>query len=142
MSNFSVFKDNILGQGVEVSSKEASFQCMDLAYLWVFCHFVPKISIQHACAYQVYKMPNYVTKYYFDIIPNTATFVPETGDLGVFDATKENPAGHICVCTGEGDTNGFRSLDQNYGGSYVRFVWHDYKNFFGVLRLKDEYKRV
>lgn len=141
MSKFSIFSNNILGQGVEVSSKQSSFQCMDLAYLWVFCNSIPKATIQHQYAKDVYKQPTAITKQYFDIIPNTASFVPQTGDLGMFDATPGNVAGHICVCTGEGDTNWFRSLDQNYGASYVKYVKHDYKNFLGVLRLKDEYRK-
>lgn len=65
------FVDNLNGQFVEVSSKSAEYQCMDLAYLWVFCLGYPKATIQNQYAYQVYTNPKPITKEYFDIIPNT-----------------------------------------------------------------------
>ena len=58
--------------------------------------------------------------------------MPKTGDLVVFDGD----IGHICIATGEGDVNWFRSIDQNVGGSYVKQIKHDYRNCLGVLRLK------
>lgn len=56
---------------------------MDLAYLWVFCHDIPKAAIQREHAYQMFTMAGDLTTRYFDVIPNTPTFMPKTGDLGI-----------------------------------------------------------
>lgn len=136
-SKFSIFYHNIKDQSVEISYKPALYQCMDLAYLWVFCHDIPKAAIQREHAYQVFTMANDLTRQYFDVIPNTPTFVPKTGDLGIFNKGGHiGVSGHICICTGEGDTNRFKSLDQNWGGKQARVTTHDYRLFLGVLRPK------
>jgi hypothetical protein len=47
--------------------------------------------------------------------------------------------GHVAVATGEGDTNRFRSLDQNWNnpsltvGSPAAFIWHSYDGVLGWL---------
>lgn len=138
MKDFNLFEIYVLGQGIEVSSKDAPFQCMDLAYLWALYNGVPKVAIQHGTAKEVFKTPNVVTRHYFEIIKNTPTFVPREGDLGIFDGTSNNPSGHIVVHTKKADTNKFESLDQNWGGKkFVTLVTHNYKNYLGVLRLKN-----
>lgn len=137
MINFSRFYNNVIGQAVEVSSVSAPMQCLDGAYLWIFCNNVPKVTIQHGSAYQVFTNPNAETKKYFDIIPNTPTFVPKTGDLGVY-GQGVGPHGHIGICTGEGDVNTFKMFEQNWSGKkYMRVNTHNYKSFLGVLRLKN-----
>lgn len=135
--DFILFESYVLGQGIEVSSASALNQCMDLAYLFTLFNHVPKVAIQHATAKQVFKQPNDVTREYFEIIRNTATFVPQEGDLGIFDGTTNNPSGHIVVHTKNANTNKFESLDQNWAGmKKVTLVTHNYKNYLGVLRLK------
>jgi len=72
----------------------------------------------------------------FTKIANTPSFVPKRGDVGVFNM---GTYGHICICTGEGNTNYFVSLDQNWdspwdGSKPSRYVSHNYNTFLGVLR--------
>jgi len=133
---FNTLVDNVIGQFIEVSYKPAIFQCMDLAYLWVFVLGYPKATIQHTYAYEVFTKPNSLTKKYFDIIPNSDTFIPEDGDIGVFEGGE---AGHIVVCLGGGTVKRFKALSQNDPlGSHLVIKEYDYNKpkFLGVLRPK------
>lgn len=127
---------NVPNQAVEVSDKSNVYQCMDWAYLWVFILGFPKATIQRLYAYEVFAKANEITKEYFEVISNSASFVPQKGDLGIFDkgVVSGNIAGHICVCTGEGDTKTFKSYDQNWSGTGVKLIQHNYNKFLGVLR--------
>lgn len=139
MSKFSIFYNNVQGQHIEVSSWEALYQCMDLMYLWVFCNDIPKVTVQQAMAKDVYKKPKDETKKYFDLIPNTRDFIPQTGDICVFDGNKQNPIGHVAIATGEGTLTWFKTLDQNWAGkNYMRINTHNYDSpkLLGVLRIK------
>lgn len=74
----------------------------------------------------------------FTKIVNTPSFVPKRGDVAVWYM---GTYGHIAICTGEGNTNYFVSLDQNWdspwdGKKPSRYVKHNYDNFYGVLRPK------
>ena len=133
---FELFKENVGTNWVEVSSKSAPFQCMDLAYLWIFTLNIPKATIQNSYAYQVFTAPKPITKEYFEIIKNSASFVPQVGDLCVWDKKFNGTVGHIAIATGKGDTKTFESFDQNIGSLYPQVIKHDYKNFLGVLRPK------
>jgi hypothetical protein len=139
MNKFNLFSNWVLGQGVELSDKTNIYQCMDLAYAYCLFLNIPKKTIQHLYAYEVFTSPNDITNEYFQILPNTPDLVPQEGDLGIFNKVSTNIAGHICVCTGEGDTKTFKSLDQNWAGvSKVSEVTHTYVNFLGVLRPKPQ----
>ena len=136
---YQLFYSWVLSQGIELSDKTNPYQCMDLAYSWVFFLNFPKATIQHLYAYEVFTLPNDLTTQYFELIPNSSTFVPQVGDIAVFDKTSTNIAGHISVCTGDGDTNTFSSLDQNWAGnSKATLVKHGYDSpkLLGVLRPK------
>ena len=114
---FKQLLNDMLGQRAEVSSSSNPFQCMDWAYLWTFVLGIPKSAIKHLHAYEAYTAPNATTLKYFDLIKNTVTYVPLAGDIVVFNkGTGIGPDGHICVATGEGDVNKFKSADQNWGG--------------------------
>lgn len=67
-------------------------------------------------------------------INNTPDFVPQAGDIGVFNGNLGGGYGHVVVCTGLGDTNTFQSLDQNWNRPEATRVTHNYNNFIGVLR--------
>lgn len=67
-------------------------------------------------------------------IDNTPEFVPQAGDLMVWNKNLGAGAGHVAVCTGEGDTNYFVSLDQNWNRPTASYVRHTYDNVIGVLR--------
>lgn len=75
----------------------------------------------------------------FDRIANTPEFVPILGDVAVF---YNDTHGHISICTGENsDTKVFESFDQNYPyGSACHKIQHNYSNFYGVLRPKNQDK--
>lgn len=73
----------------------------------------------------------------FERIENTPELIPCFGDICVFDGKH----GHVSICTGVGGTTSkFQSIDLNYGSKNVKTVYHDYKNFLGVLRPKNLYK--
>ena len=129
------FVSNLNGQFAEVSDKTNIYQCMDLVYLWVFVLGYPKATIQHLYAYQAFTEPSDLTREYFEIIPNTSSFVPKDGDIGVF---KGGTAGHIGVCLSGGNTSSFPFFEQNSPlGTNAHITTHKtYTNFLGVLRPK------
>lgn len=129
---------NTQGNFQEVSYREAIYQCMDLVYEWLFVLGFPKATIQHLYAYQVFTDPNDLTREYFDIIKNTPDFIPQDGDIGVFNKTSTNIAGHIVVCLSGGNTSSFPCFEQNYPlGSNAHLTPNkSYTNFLGVLRPK------
>lgn len=74
---------------------------------------------------------------YFVKIPNTPDFVPQEGDVAVWNRRKGRGYGHIAICTGRGNTSWFESFDQNWSRiSYCELVKHNYRDFYGVLRPK------
>jgi hypothetical protein len=70
-------------------------------------------------------------------IENTPSFVPKAGDLAVW-GPKIGKWGHIGICSGEGNTEYFVSMDQNWGGQTAHFVRHDYYGILGFLRPKKD----
>lgn len=73
-------------------------------------------------------------------IANTASFVPQKGDIMVWNGNVGNGCGHVAICTGEGNTSEFYSYDQNWNGKEMHKVKHSYDNVYGVLRPKDQSK--
>lgn len=131
------FIANLNGQFVEVSSHSALYQCMDLAYLWVFCLGFPKSTIQNQYAHQVYTNPKEITYEYFEIIPNTPSAIPEDGDLVVWKATSSNPVGHIAIALGGGTTRKFMCFEQNSPlGTPAHISERTYTGVLGWLRPK------
>lgn len=76
----------------------------------------------------------------FTKIPNTPSFVPQKGDIMVWDGNQGNGCGHVAICTGEGTTSYFYSYDQNWNGKTMHKVKHGYDDVYGVLRPKDQSK--
>ena len=76
----------------------------------------------------------------FTRIANTASFVPQKGDIAVWGTGLGNKYGHIAIATGEGTTSYFYSYDLNWNGKTVKKVKHTYKGFLGVLRPNDQTK--
>lgn len=131
------FISNLNGQFVEVSYKPAIYQCMDLAYNWVFALGFPKSTIQHEFAYEVYARASDITRQYFEIIPNTDTAIPQDGDLVIFDKTSTNVAGHIGVALGGGNIKNFMMFEQNSPlGTNSNVKQKSYSNCLGFLRPK------
>jgi hypothetical protein len=72
----------------------------------------------------------------FTKIPNTPEFVPEPGDIVIWDGTKGNLYGHIAIFV-HGDVRAFDSFDQNLPtGAPCGIVHHTYNNVLGFLRPK------
>jgi hypothetical protein len=130
------FVENLQGQFVEVSYREAIYQCMDLAYTWVFALGYPKATIQNLYAFQVYTNPKPVTKEYFDLIPNTPNAIPEDGDLVVW-SSGYGPAGHIAIALSGGTTSTFMCFEQNNPlGTSAHVQRRNYDHVLGWLRPK------
>lgn len=72
----------------------------------------------------------------FQKIKNTPDFVPQEGDIAIWNRRAGGGYGHIAIVHGrDHNTDYFHSADQNYPtGSVIRVVKHNYTNFFGVLR--------
>jgi len=130
---FTAFFNKWNGKYCEVNDPSNLYQCMDLSYAW--CDFlqIPRDTIRHLYAYQVYTEPNDLTVKYFDFIPNTPSGIPPVGSLVVFSTAIGGVAGHISIATGEGDTNTFNSFDQNFGtDKHCRIVSHTYTALKGM----------
>jgi hypothetical protein len=133
------FVENTIGNFQEVSYKDALYQCMDLAYEWVFCLGYPKATIQHQYAYQVFTEPNDLTRQYFDIIPNSPEGIPQDGDLVIYNKTSSNIAGHIVIALGGGTTSKYMAYEQNSPiGTNAHISEKTYGNCLGWLRPKIE----
>ena len=133
------FIADLNGQFVEVSDRTNTYQCMDLAFLWVFVLGFPKATIQNLYAYQVWTNPKAITKQYFDLIPNTSDFIPQDGDITVFNKTSGNIAGHIGIALGGGTTKTFKNFEQNNPlGTNAHIQTQNYNSppLLGVLRPK------
>ncbi len=129
------FVSNLNGQFVEVSDKRNVYQCMDLAYLWVFALGIPKTTVQRLYAYEVFTKANDFTREHFDVIPNEKDTIPQDGDLAIFKGGK---AGHIAIALGGGTTSKFIRFEQNKPlGTNAHIQEGTYYNILGFLRPKN-----
>ena len=122
-----------------ISINGASVQCVDLAKMYF--HYVLGLKTQaigNAEAYwRRYDELPYL-KNNFIKIANTPTFIPQKGDVAVWDK-RHGKYGHIAICNGEGTTSYFYSYDQNWIIKKMHLVKHNYKSgFAGVLRPKNQ----
>lgn len=130
------FIDNTVGHFIEVSYSPALYQCMDLAYEWIFILDFPKSTIQHQYAYEVYTQATDFTRQYFDIIPNKVETIPQEGDLVIFNKTSSNIAGHIAVVI-EATQSKMKVYEQNSPvGSHAHISDRTYTGCLGFLRPK------
>lgn len=72
----------------------------------------------------------------FTRIMNTPDFVPQRGDIVVWNKRRSGGNGHVAIATGIGDTKKFHSFDMNWDGKGgpLKEIIHDYTNVSGVLR--------
>lgn len=133
-----------LGKPVEREDPSNYAQCMDWAFAYCDALGIPREAIRHLHAFEVWTLASDVTKKYFDLIPNTASFVPQKGDLVIF-GTAVGVSGHICIASGNNSgTQTFQSTDENWSGhAYIEYIWHNYgpqtgdkRGVLGVLRPK------
>ena len=130
--NFTDFINTYSGKRVEYDNV-SYYQCVDLVKMYANKVLGLRFGAFGNAKDYYYNYNNIaLLKDNFKKIPNTATFIPQRGDIVVW---KNGSYGHIAVATGEGTTSWFKSFDQNYGlNKKCRIVKHNYKNFLGVLR--------
>lgn len=134
---FKDFLNQYNGKFVEVVDPSSKYQCFDLADAWLDFLGIPKDSIAHYYAYQIYTDATDRTRQFFDLIPNTPDGVPQVGDVVIF-GKQVGIAGHVCIrSNGQGDANAFESFDQNWPtGSPAHLQQHNYVGVLGWLRPK------
>lgn len=120
----------------------AGVQCVDLAKIYLDKVFEIKPSTWGNAKDYYENFNNLPLKTSFTRIANTASFVPQKGDIVVWGTGLGNKYGHIAIATGEGDTSQFYSHDLNWGSKTVHKVLHNYKGFLGVLRPNDQTKII
>lgn len=128
------FVEFLNGQFVELSSREAEYQCMDLAYAWILFLRLPKATIQNTYAYEVYTKPKTISLEYFEFVPNTPDAFPIDGDVVVF---KGGTAGHIAIGLSGSTKTKLLIFEQNNPlGTHAHIQERSYTNVLGWLRLK------
>lgn len=148
-SKFNQFQAQVIGKSIEKEDSSNLDQCMDLIFAW--CDFlgIPRDTVRHPVAYQVWTNATDETKKYFDLLTNTLTFIPKAGDIAVF-GTKVGNAGHVSIDTGKSNVINLNTLDQNWDTQhynlgiqngqlipYTRLVTHNwYYGIIGFLRPK------
>lgn len=136
---FNEFVNKFNGKATDFDGN--SVQCVDLIKMYIYYVFdIMPQAIGNAEAYwRRYDELAYLRDN-FERIPNTPSFVPQKGDIAVWDK-RHGKYGHVAICTGEGTTKYFYSYDQNWIIKKMHKVKHDYKNgFAGVLRPRNQLK--
>lgn len=124
-----------LGKHVERVDPNAYAQCFDWAIYW--CEYLGFPKTIFSGLYGAHEIYDKWSNPQFEKIPNSATFVPQKGDICVWSGSLNGGIGHVSVATGKGDTTYFESSDQNWVvGNPVTLVKHSYNYFLGVQRLK------
>ena len=135
---FSEFVNEYNGKSFDYDGV-AGVQCVDLIKMYLDKVFNIKAgSWGNAKDYYLNfeKLP--ISKYFIKI-KNTASFIPQKGDICVW-GLGISVYGHIAIATGEGDTRYFYSYDLNWGSKNVKKILHSYRGFLGVLRPNDQTK--
>lgn len=125
------------GKPIESEDPTNLDQCFDLAFNW--CDFlnIPRDSIRHFRAYQIFTDPNPDTTDFWEMIANTPTGVPQVGDLIIW-GTQVGVSGHVAIFK-EGDSSQFTSEDQNWAGlQKAHLTKHSYNGVIGWLRAKNQ----
>jgi len=74
---------------------------------------------------------------HFIKIPNTPEFVPQEGDIPIWNKNKGNGKGHIAVVyTNEQSVHKMICLEQNWKPKIVSVESHDYKDVLGFFRVR------
>jgi len=134
MTKFEEFlKDVKSKNGVDVDGALGK-QCLDLSNYFL-SFMVGAHNVGARCAKEVIFNDNIYN--YCDRIDNYPEFVPQKGDIAVWTG---GDFGHIAICLGEGDVNGFKTLDQNWKEQQLTEEWHDYIYLAPLVffRLKDQ----
>lgn len=136
MSKFKSFLNQFNNQSVEVVDASNKYQCFDLAVAWLDWLGLPR-TFNHLYAYSIYENATDGTKANFTLYPNSPDFVPLEGDVAVWGKAYNGTAGHVGICTGEGNTDWFNCFVQNDPlGSVSHVKKYSYGAISGFLRPK------
>lgn len=140
MSKYSEWLSKNLGKKIDFD-KMYGAQCFDWFNRFAVDLFgVPTTLLYaHSYAYQLYT--NFNMDDYFTKIANTPSFVPQKGDVCIWDKSLNGYAGHVAIATGEGNTKEFYVTEQNTDGTGTKpsaKVKRNYNHFLGVLRPKNQ----
>jgi len=106
-------------------------ECVDLIKAY-YAYLGQATPFGNAYEYFTNKLPSGWQTY-----PKTSDFIPQPGDIGVWDANLpySNGNGHVAIII-SANLTGFSSIDQNWPlGSIVKLVNHqNYNYFLGVIR--------
>lgn len=137
MLSYNDFFTFLNGKLIDAEDPADLDQCFDLVIAWVDAIGIPRSTIEHLYAYQIFTEPTATTSQYFDIIPNTPSGVPLQGDIVVWSQTYNGTAGHTGVATGNGNTNTFDCFEQNDPlGSNCHVKTYNYNSVLGWLHPK------
>lgn len=123
------------------SGKKNSYQCVDLAKAYCaevldIYTAIPKLKDNWAWgdAKDWFNKPNAASKSFFNFVKNTSTYVPDMGDIVVWNT---GSCGHIAIVI-FADRKKMITFDQNWGSANApcKFVLHNYNNCAGFLRKK------
>ena len=133
---FNEFVNTYYGKAIDYDGGYG-VQCVDLIKLYADKVFNLKFGAfgnAHAYYDNYTKIPMLYEN--FTRIANTPDFVPQKGDIVVWNTKRSNGNGHIAIATGVGDTKSFHSYDTNWDGKggAMKDILHDYTNVSGVLR--------
>ena len=141
MKNYDEFIEEVNNTSFDYD-KVSGIQCVDLIKKYLKECFNIKVPLNSGNAVTYWEDDKKFLKDFIKI-ENTPDFIPEKGDIMVWNKNRGKGAGHVSICTGEGDKKEFYSYDLNWNGKKkVQKVKHDYKNVLGVLRYnkKEEIK--
>jgi len=96
-------------------------QCMDL-YNY-YCKHVLDLKGNTGSDYAKNILNNRYVMENVKRIDNYSSFIPAKGDIAVWNG---GAMGHVAICLGEGDTNKFKSIDQNWKPQLLTIENHNY----------------
>ena len=139
--NYEQFINTYYGKGFDYD-KVSGIQCVDLVKMYLDKVFGMKPGAWGNAKDYYENFNNLPLKNSFTRISNTASFIPQKGDIVVWGAGLGNIYGHIAIATGEGNTGNFYSYDLNWGSKIVQKINHNYIGVLGVLRANDQSKII
>lgn len=132
------FKNKYLGKQVEFHSYGAGAfnQCVDLVNAYINeCLDNNTKDYTEIIGTDAKDFNTKYDKEDFYWVPNTPNGVPWAGDIPVWNGKVGKGAGHVAVCVEKGNTNNFKSIDQNWSQKEkVTEEIHNYNNVSGWLR--------
>jgi hypothetical protein len=120
---------------VEAEDTSALNQCVDLIFKWCDALNIPRDTIRHPSAFQIWENPTDSLVKYFWVIPSTPTNVPLKGDIVVWKSSYNGGAGHVGIANGRADVNSLDVFEQNDPlKTSAHIKTYSYTGIYGWLR--------